>query len=111
MKRNYILLVILLMASLAINAQEKYNTNIVNKANAYIEYTAGNISLSAEEKMKLFDLKCEHTSQFFQASAEFKDKPELDEKRKEVNLIYQKSVIAAFGRERALEIFKAARPK
>jgi hypothetical protein len=36
---------------------------------------------------------------------------ELDEKRKEVNLIYQKSVIAAFGRERALEIFKAARPK
>jgi hypothetical protein len=31
--------------------------------------------------------------------------------KKERKSIYQKSVIAAFGRERALEIFKAARHK
>lgn len=111
MKNNFILLVLFFMVSFAINAQEKYNKNIVNNANAYVKNTAENISLSAEEKVKLFDMKCEHTSQFFQVSAEFKDKPELTEKRKEINLIYQKAVIAAFGRERALEIFKAARPK
>ena len=100
------------MASFAVNAQEKYNKNIVNNANAYVENTARNISLSAEEKAKLFDLKCEHTSQFFQTTADFKDKPdELAEKRKEVNVSYSKTVVAAFGRERALEILKAAKPK
>jgi hypothetical protein len=111
MKKRLIFLTVLFIACFTINAQEKYNKNVVNNANAYLEYIGGNISLSAEEKVKLFDIKCEHASQFFQTSAEFKDKPELAEKRKEINLIYQKAVIAAFGKERALEIFKAARPK
>ena len=76
------------IACFAINAQEKYNKNIVYNANAYGKNTAENISLSAEEKVKLFDIKCEHTSQFFQVTAEFKYNPELAEKRKEINLIY-----------------------
>lgn len=65
--------------------------------------------MTSEEKVKLFDLKCVHVSQYFNTDVAYQNKSELAKKRQEVNLSFQKSVIDSFGKNRGLEILKAAR--
>ncbi|MDO6736302.1 hypothetical protein Q4548_00380 [Wenyingzhuangia sp. 2_MG-2023] len=47
-----------------------------------------------------------HTKNHWNVTKEFKDKPELAQKRKEVGVTYFKLLVEAFGKDCAMEISK-----
>ncbi|WP_303450070.1 hypothetical protein [Wenyingzhuangia sp. 2_MG-2023] len=72
----------------------------------YISKVEANIKLQDVEKRKLYELKLVHTKNHWNVTKEFKDKPELAQKRKEVGVTYFKLLVEAFGKDCAMEISK-----
>ena len=71
--------------------------------------TGESVTLTAQEKTKILALKKEHMISFAEITKKFKGKPEFKEKRKASNKKFSKALTEAFGKERALEISKAAK--
>lgn len=111
MKKSILFVVVFIAFCANTAAQSVLEKRIKANVDAYIERVEKNTTLTKDEKTKLFELKKDHTEKFWKISEEYKGKPELQEKRQEINVAYGKSITDAFGKERGLEILKAARPK
>ncbi|MGY8939132.1 MAG: hypothetical protein ACKVK4_04055 [Flavobacteriales bacterium] len=111
MKKQILVVVVCLLIGLSALAQNNMDKRVENNVKAYIERIEGNITLTIEEKTKLFDLKKEHTIGFWKINEEFKDKPELQEERVKLNKEFSEKIVKEFGRKRGVEILKASRVK
>lgn len=111
MKKLILFLVLSIVVSGSLFAQKNVDKKIEKLTDKYIALVESKITLAEKEKEKLIVLKKEHTKSSFQITAEHKGTPKLKEKRKEINKKYSRSLIDAFGKERALEIRKAAKKK
>ena len=88
MKKQILVVVVCLLIGLSALAQNNMDKRVENNVKAYIERIEGNITLTIEEKTKLFDLKKEHTIGFWKIK-----------------------IVKEFGRKRGVEILKASRVK
>ena len=112
MKKLLCLITLALFTQIAVFAQEKTEQMVTNNVNGYLNRIEKNITLTAEEKEKVFEIKAVHTKSYWKITKESKDAPEeLAEKKKEINKTFMGSLIEEFGRERALEIAKASQEK
>lgn len=109
MKNNILILFIVLFAYGFTNAQSDYQKRVEANVNGYLKKVESKTKLSKSEKETLYTLKKSHTENFWKVSEEFKDSPELAEKRKAVGTAYYQSLVQEFGRDRAKEISIAGR--
>ena len=105
MRKELVLLVFTLTMSSSLFAQK----NIDKKVTNFVKKIESKITLTAQEKTKILALKKEHMISFAEITKKFKGKPEFKEKRKASNKKFSKALTEAFGKERALEISKAAK--
>ena len=113
MKKALLFLVFTVAISGSLFAQKNQDKKIQKKVDAYIETVESKITLSSEEKEKITELKTAHTEASLKIIAKYKSKTELTEEkkqaRKDLNKKFSKSLIEAFGKERAQEIKKASK--
>ena len=111
MKKQILIALVSVFMGLNAMAQDNMEKRIENNVKAYIERVEGNITLTDEEKTKLYTLKKEHTISFWKVNEDFKDKPELQEERVKLNKDCSQKIVKDFGRTRGVEILKASRVK
>lgn len=109
MKKVILSLFVMCIVQTSISAQKKYSKLISDNAKSYVEKITREVVLSAEEKQKLLELKCEYSLSYIRVSTKFKDKPELLAERKKNSDSYQKSLVAMFGVEKKNEMFRVLR--
>jgi hydroxymethylpyrimidine pyrophosphatase-like HAD family hydrolase len=112
MKKLLCLIAFVSFTQTAVFAQEKTEQMVTANVNAYLNRIEKNITLTAEEKEKVFEIKSVHSKGYWKITEESKDAPEeLAENKKELNKAFMGSLTEAFGRERALEIARASQVK
>ena len=113
MKKAILFLVFTVAISGSLFAQKNQDEKIQKRVDTYIETVESKITLSNEEKEKIIELKTAHTEASLKIIAKYKGKTELAEEkkqaRKELNKGFNKSLVEAFGKERAKEIRTAAK--
>lgn len=105
MRKQLVLLVFGFLMSFSVFSQSNLEANV----KTYLSKVQSNLELVEAEKEKLYELKLVHTKSYWDVTKEYKGTSELAEKRKEVGTAYFKSLVAAFGRERAVQISEAFR--
>jgi len=111
MKKVLSLLILAVCISLSVSAQKQYSPRVQKACAKYISQIESVVDLTPAEKVTLTEAKNEFLVSFFSVSKEYKGKPELSEKRRECNKPFVKTIIEAFGKDRALVIRKAGRVK
>ena len=108
MKKIIVLLVFTVAISNSLFAQKNQGKKTEKKINAYIEAIESKLTLTVEEKVKIIALKTESIEVSNELSKRYKGKTELKEEKKaakkEIKKNYSKSLIEAFGKDRANEI-------
>lgn len=111
MKKQILIIVAFFTMAVSVSAQSNYEKRVDDNVNAYLERIEDNIKLTPDEKNKIYKLKKTHTEEYWKATEEFKEKPELAEEKEKVSKIFSQGIITTFGRKRGLEILKASRVK
>ena len=112
MKKYIILLVMALGIQFASSAQNNEDKRLKVNVERYLERVEANTTLTPKERAKVFEIKSEHTRSIWAMDKEFEGNEEQkDERKKEINKAFTKSLIDAFGRDRGIEIARAAQGK
>lgn len=110
MKKTIVFTLLLTALSFATYAQKPLPENkAIERANIFIERLVKNVpDLTEDEKTKFFEFKKAQVIDLHRVQMEYKDKPEYDEKFKEVLTSFQKAVKDEFGIKRGSELIKAS---
>lgn len=103
MKKFILLCVVFLTVTFSATAQKKYGKGVVNFSTKYVESVSAKVQLTADEKAKLMDLKCENRTAFLEAN-KLEDKKEAAAKKRESNASFNAKLESTFGKDKAMEI-------
>ena len=90
-------------------SQSTKNTEKKDSTEEYVNRITNNISLTKEEKTKLYKLRKEYDLKTIKVNNIYKNHTKLNEERLKINVEYSEMIVKKFGKKRGIEILEASK--